>query len=314
MTISEPVSVRPDLGAACPVCRSPAMWQEGIPGWGEWRRCSQCTLEFAHPLRLGHDPRILFDDAYQGRVDTSGMNDFRRRVDQRKVIIGELDKPSLWFWTPAFQDVLGWLKGKVRAGGTILEVGCGLGFFLHALRKEGFEAIGLDVAETVVDINRRDGFRVWHGPIETMDPGWVEPDAVVSFFMLHHLEDPLGFLRTVRERAPRAPLAIAVYGPTNRGMAASLPPRTLIRWNTHSLQAALELTGYRVEAYNVPSTGIERTALQPARKLMASMMRIPQVYRIGKQVESVVLRRLPRPVKRDAYVVVAFAEPVLDRS
>ena len=294
----------------CPVCNNLADSLEAVPGWGEWRCCRHCTLEFANPLRLGLDPKALFDDAYRGRVQTSAMTDFHKRVEQRRVILDKLNDPNLWFWTPAFYDVLDWLKARLPPGSTVLELGCGLGFFLHALRREGFNAAGLDVAEMVVELNRQDGFPVWHGPVESLPAGWVSPQAVVSFFMLHHLENPLGFLRAIRQRAPDAPLAIAVYGPSNKGTAASLPPRTLIRWNGRALATALQLAGYEPRVSEVQSTGAESDFLEPIRNTLARTMRVPGLYRLGKQVEAHVLSRVPARARRDAYVVLALAEPV----
>lgn len=308
-TVTEPAKTAMTT-VQCPVCGGDADYASDVPGWGDWRRCRTCTLEFANPLRLGFDPTELFNDAYQGKVQKSAMTDFHERVDQRRVIIEDLDQPSLWFWTPAFDEVLSWLRQRLAPGSTVLELGCGLGFFLHALRKEGFRAVGLDVAKTVVDLNRKDGFEVWHGPIASMPKEWVRPDAVVSFFMLHHLDDPIGFLRAIREQAPDAPLAIAVYGPTNIGTAASLPPRTLIRWNGQALAAALGRVGYKVQVHEIQSTGAERRFLQPLRKAMAQTMRMPGVYRFGKKIESRLLPRLPGQVRRDSYVVLALAEPV----
>ncbi|MGE5138182.1 MAG: class I SAM-dependent methyltransferase [Rudaea sp.] len=299
----------PDV-VRCPVCSHASDHLQQVPGWGAWRRCPNCTLEFADPLHLGQDPRSLFDNAYRGRVQVSGMTDFHKRVEQRRVILKELDDPSLWFWTPAFKSVLDWLRRSVKPGSTVLELGCGLGFFLHALKREGYEAVGLDVAETAVDLNRRDGFDVWHGPVESMPHGWTDPQAVVSFFMLHHLENPMGFLCALRERAPRAPLAIAVYGPSNKGGPASLPPRTLIRWNGRALATALELSGYQVDIQEIESTGAESDFLEPIRSTLARSMALPSLYRLGKRMEARVLARTPARLRHEAYVVLALAKPV----
>jgi SAM-dependent methyltransferase len=237
------------------------------------------------------------------------MDDFARRIDQRRVIIDRLQDPRLWFWTPAFNDVLRWLHRRVRPGATILELGCGLGFFLHALRREGFTAVGLDVAEVACELNRRDGFKVWHGVLDTMPPGWIAPDAVVAFFMLHHLEDPLGFLRTIRQRFPSTPLAIAQYGPSNMSSPErASPPRTLIRWNAPALATALQLAGYEPDVVNVASTGAESTLMLPARALQRLTM-LPAAYRLRAQIHSLVLPLFRRWLARDAFVILAYAEP-----
>ena len=235
MNIMEESKIKLDTSTSCPVCNSNTKALRDAPGWGEWRQCEECTLEFAYPLRLGRDPLEFFDGAYRGHIKQSAMEDFAQRVRQREVLVHKLNDPTLWFLTPAFQDVLDWLRQRCKPGSTVLELGCGLGFFLHTLRREGFQAVGLDVAQTVVDLNRRDGFPVWHGRVQTVPDGWVTPDALVSFFMLHHLDDPLSFLKTVRERWPNVPLAIAQYGPSNLSDERSSPPRTLIRWNKEAL-------------------------------------------------------------------------------
>jgi hypothetical protein len=314
MNIMEESKIKLDTSTSCPVCNGNTKALRDAPGWGEWRQCEECTLEFAYPLRLGRDPLEFFDGAYRGHIKQSAMEDFAQRVRQREVLVHKLNDPTLWFWTPAFQDVLDWLRQRCKPGSTVLELGCGLGFFLHTLRREGFQAVGLDVAQTVVDLNRRDGFPVWHGRVQTVPDGWVTPDALVSFFMLHHLDDPLSFLKTVRERWPNVPLAIAQYGPSNLSDERSSPPRTLIRWNKEALATALRLAGYEPTVCDVSSTGAERGSLRLLRKALAQTMRLPRVYSFGKKVESYILSHLPSKMRNEAYVILAFAEPRAESS
>jgi SAM-dependent methyltransferase len=309
MNITKEAETKLATDTNCPVCNSNTERTGDAPGWGEWRRCHTCTLEFAYPLRLGKDPLEFFDSAYRGRIKENAMDDFASRVKQREIILHKLQDPTLWFWTPAFRDVLNWLKERFKPGSTVLEVGCGLGFFLHTLRREGFHAVGLDVAQLAVDLNRQDGFPVWHGQVASAPVNWMTPDAIVMFFMLHHLDDPLSFLKTVRERWPNVPLAIAQYGPSNLGEVRSSPPRTLIRWNSKSLATTLSLAGYQPTVCNVMSTGAERGSLRLIRKALGQTMRLPRVYRFGKKLESYLLALLPKAAKQGAYVVLAFADP-----
>lgn len=315
MTAALTQRVAQSTDAICPVCGSASSYASAAPGWGEWRSCNTCTLEFAHPLRLGKDAMELYQEAYQGEVQSSAMSDYRRRIEMRQTIITELNDPTLYFWTPAFGDVLAWLRRRLAPGSSVLELGCGLGFFLHALRNAGFQAIGLDVARTPVELNRQDGFKVWHGTIDSMPHGWVEPDALVSFFVLHHIEDPIGYLRAARERAPRAPLAIAVHGQTEyrrrKELDFAAPPRTLTKWNARSLAGVLTAAGYRPSVQGVASTGAERKPLKFVRRLFSRAIALPPFYRLGKRIEASLLGALPKRARNDGYVVVAFAEPVI---
>src|SRR5437867_4125822 len=186
----------------CPVCVYDAERMAPVPNWGFWWRCGSCRLEFVQPMRLSKSPQVLFESAYRGGMHENAMDEFRRRVTQRSSVLKE---PSLWFWTPAFGRVFEWLEVRLKPGATVLELGCGLGIVLHELQGRGFKVHGLDVAELAVNLNRNDGFPVWHGPLESMPDDWMaKPDAVIAFFMLHHLEDPIRMIRDVSRRWPNA--------------------------------------------------------------------------------------------------------------
>jgi len=299
-----------NLGTICPVCATASPASEEAPGWGNWHRCPACTLEFVEPMALPQDPESFFDEAYRGLRRGTRLNQFYDRLAIRSAVRKD---PELWFWTPAFYRTLEWLEQRYPPGAVVLELGCGLGFFLHAARKRGFRAEGLDVALQAVELNREDGFRVWHGTLDSMPPDWVQPDAVVVLFVLHHLEDPMGFLHTIHMRWPRAGLAIAQYGPSNRDELAT-PPRDLTRWNGQSLQEALRRVGYEATITRFPSSGTERGVMKPARKMLKWTVQLPLVYRALKRIERRAVAPILSWMGRDEYVVLAVAESGLKRS
>ena len=304
LALEEPVhSVE---GIQCPVCGGNSGYSEPASGWGEWRRCLACKLEFANPFRLPETAEGLFEDAYQGRKHECEMRDFNRNLERRNALI---NVPELSFWTPAYQSILDWLKQHLDPGATVLEIGCGPGFFLHALRKAGFDAVGLDVAEVVVKLNRDDGYRVWHGRLATMPSTWVQPDAVVATFMLHHLDDPMGFLSQIKVRWPSALLALAQYGPGRKGTLRAAPPRNLTRWNSSALTAALARTGYSPSVSDVASSGVERGSLSRLRTVLRPMSSIPPLYRLSKRIERQLLPKVLGGLGKDAEVVLAFGQP-----
>ncbi len=51
-------------------------------------------------------------------------------------------------------ELLGPTKGRV------LDAGCGTGFSLQVLKERGFDAIGIDISEPMLDIARKKGFKV----------------------------------------------------------------------------------------------------------------------------------------------------------
>lgn len=293
-----------NLGAICPVCAAASPVSEEAPGWGNWHRCPACKLEFVEPMALPQSPERLFDEAYRGFRRGSRMNQFHDRVAIRSALRKD---PELWFWTPAFHHTLEWLERRYPRGAVVLDVGCGLGFFLHAAQKRGFRAEGVDVALRAVELNREDGFRVWHGTLQSMPSDWVQPDAIVVHFILHHVEAPMEFLNTIHARWPAAGLAIAQYGPSNRDKSA-VPPRDLTRWNPRSLEEALKRAGYVATIIQFPSSGTQRGVMKPVRKLLKQTVRFPFLYRALRRTERRVIAPLLSHAGKDEYVVLAIAE------
>ena len=248
-------------GAPCPVCGTPSNTLAPAPGWGTWLVCRSCGLEHVIPREMPATPVELYGDAYEGRRDENAMEEFHERVAQRRAL---LPHPELWFWTPAFDEAIAW-AASLAGGDPVLEIGCGLGFALHAMRDRGMRPTGLDVAELPVKLNRDDGFAVWHGTLDTLPADWERPAVVLGFFMLHHLADPLGTLRLIRARWPAAAVAFAQYGPSNRDAVRSSPPRTLTRWSASSLARLLAEAGYagyvslEMEGKEDPDTAVPKS-------------------------------------------------------
>ena len=90
-----------------------------------------------------------------------------------------------------------------RAGGRVLDVGCGLGGYVKALAERGFEARGVDVVAQYVEVARGLGVdaEVYDGTRLPAADGSV--DTVVLFEVLEHLEDPAAVLREARRVASR---------------------------------------------------------------------------------------------------------------
>ncbi len=291
----------------CIVCGSTAPVREILPNWGVWCRCEGCGLEFADPSSLPEPPTEVFNRAYSGKESDCGMEEFAYRASIRHALVNH---PDLWFFNPAaIREVLDFLHRRVPPGGTVFEIGSGLGFFLHLLRREGFNPVGLDVAQVVVDLARADGFKIWHGTLDSVPPDFVKPDAIVSLFVLHHLDAPIDFFRLLRKRWPSAPIAIAEYGQVGPNSVAAYPPRTLHRWNSKALALAMRQTGYKVQTIDVSSSGNEHPVLRPIRFVMRHTVIVPAVFRAAKVIQRRFMPRILKPLKQPGYTIVGLGEP-----
>jgi len=240
-------------------------------------------LIFANPMTLPETPESLYNKAYQGVFENPGMKEYSERITLRlEMKRANIDPEKLLFWG-AYDQAKTWLQKNVPKGSVVLDIGCGIGGWLSTLHKKGFMPVGLDVAKEVVDIRTDEGFEVWHGTVDSIEPDWKHPAVCTCFFVMQHLPDPVGFLATIRSKFPKATLVISVWNkfPAPQKLsAASLPPRTLTWWGPKSLKKALEKAGYRVNLVSEPIGASEFAMPRIIRQLIPRDQRPAFYYRL----------------------------------
>ncbi len=187
----------------------------------------------------------------------AGMRQFQTRLFLRQDFIAAGVDPKRVL-TGAEYEAVTIIRDAFPQGCTILDIGCGPGYFVNVMRAANYEVLGLDVARPVVEMLRTEGFPVWHGTIDSVPPGWVNPQVCTAFFMLHHLSDPIAFLTDVRKRFPWSLLVVAVSDSLERGrlrpgFAKGALPRSFTWWGSKQIQLALEKAGYRASVRSVPA-------------------------------------------------------------
>lgn len=229
----------------CPVCHSAEFVRE-VERFGKYRgmECSECTLQFADPLRYDEG---AYRRAYSDDEGTEAA--YVPSVQWAKEMSSGGEEAE-WLISAAQRRALKMLEGELPAGAPMLDIGCGTGWFLVCGRRRGWEMCGLDVGEQNVAVLRESGFRCATVNVDAYPVAWPEPRAVTLFEVLEHLPDPIGFLSELRRRFPEAPLVLSVPSPkrwTRLGGVrdlADLPPNHLTRWTQESLERALRQVGY----------------------------------------------------------------------
>jgi SAM-dependent methyltransferase len=84
-----------------------------------------------------------------------------------------------------------------RKGNRILDMGCGIGFFLEEAQSRGWDAYGSELEPRAVEINRAKGLSCVQAPIDadTFEPGSF--DVITAFEVVEHLRDPRAEAATI---------------------------------------------------------------------------------------------------------------------
>ena len=145
------------------------------------------------------------------------------------------------FWEDAPQDPEPWawarrrdlLLGEARRGERVLDLGCGTGRFVAALRDAGADAVGVELAETAL---RRAHVNAPGADLRLVEPDGSLPldhgsvDLVWCSEVLEHVPDTAGLLSEAR-RVLRTGGRLLVTTPSH-----DLPRRVaiaLLRWEPH---------------------------------------------------------------------------------
>ena len=80
---------------------------------------------------------------------------------------------------------------KYRKTGKILDVGCGIGYFLEVAKKRGWEVYGTEYTDQAVNICREKGISMEQGILETHNYDLESFDVITSFEVIEHINNPL---------------------------------------------------------------------------------------------------------------------------
>lgn len=224
-----------------------------LPGQFTLVRCTACGLIY-------QSPRVALDA--MGALYPPSYEPFQSIVPDIGYIPRDIAR------TAAFVNALR------PQGGRLLDVGCGAGDFLAAMRRlfPVWQIQGVEPNEQAAAQAIARGLAVRHGSLEDVPPDVTGLDVVTLWNVLEHLPDASAFLREVERRlAPDGVLCLAV--PVNDSWEARIfgrywvgweLPRHLYAFDRHSVVRLLEAAGFTVVQQSCLSGtyyGLVRSAL-----------------------------------------------------
>lgn len=218
--------------------------------------CPDCQFVRVSPVPQSEVLRDYYDKSYE--VD-------RERYQRNVESLGCRDL-----------EFLERLEGK----GRMLEVGCSWGFFLEAAHRRGWRVQGIEVSDSAAKWAKKNfGLDIICGTIEDfMSLGVTSFDVVVSWHVIEHVQDPISFLKIVRE-CLRPGGIVMLRTPNICSASARLnswawhwvgAPAHLSLFSPKSLKVAVELAGFSIlhvvtrrgDAYNPLFEALRASALR----------------------------------------------------
>lgn len=202
-------------------------------------RCAETKLEFAWPVRPGnlcfYEWISRFDSYYPG---------------------------ARWEYGEVARMIANCNEG-------VLDVGCGDGEFLRGLGGNASGKFAVDLNESAIKACRALGFQSFCGTIDAaIKADFLKPGTfpvVTSFHCLEHVEDPVGFMRSlVQLVAPGGRLFVSTpYSPMSFESdwfdVLNHPPHHMTRWNRKAYEKLAALLGMKMRWFVPESTALLRT-------------------------------------------------------
>lgn len=226
-------------------------------------RCQQCGLVFLNPRYDDERLTALYQDpqTFVSTIDPEGQS--------RSISAERVQRVT------RFYDDVKALR-KIQPSGRLLDVGCGLGFFLEALGSK-YDATGLEWSHPAVEMSRGLPFNIVEDRFPSHPFSVGEFDVVSFHNTLDHLPDPLLALKVAHDLLKRGGLlmlnlinfnsfAARVYGSGFRLLGTN----HLYYFTRATLKKYFEKTGFKLTRVEYPYFGTDfARPMEHTRKILA---------------------------------------------
>jgi 2-polyprenyl-3-methyl-5-hydroxy-6-metoxy-1,4-benzoquinol methylase len=187
----------------------------------------------------------------------------------------------------------------LRPAGRLLDIGCAYGAFLQAATEAGFEAVGVDPAESAVRYVN-DTLHIAAGvaffPAVLFPPGSF--DVVTLWYVIEHFQDPAGALRKIHDLL-RPGGVLAFSTPSASGVSGCFARRSFLEhspadhytiWNPRTIKRTLRCAGFMVKRIVITGHHAERFPglgkHAPAHPLLCkALLFASRLFRLGDTFE-----------------------------
>ena len=158
-----------------------------------------------------------------------------------------------------------------RKTGRLLDVGCGIGFFLDEAKKRGWEVYGTEYSERLIGLLREKGITIHEGQLnsENYEDGFF--DLVTSFEVIEHINNPINELNHISKMLRKGGLVYLTTPNFNSLLRRKLKiqynvikyPEHLSYYTPKTIIRLFNSNGFK--KWKVETTGISLTRLRTSQ-------------------------------------------------
>jgi 2-polyprenyl-3-methyl-5-hydroxy-6-metoxy-1,4-benzoquinol methylase len=233
----------------CPLCESTKVFTV--------RKFSLPALRREWLASFRFDPFLAFpqldESLRQCRCGTCALEFFSPQYVGQKEFYERLSRGNEWYYEEnkwEFDEALRRLSLNPRVN-TLLEFGCGKGFFLEKVAG-CYDTLGMEINREAAQACKRKNLNVTTDGFESLRQQF---DAIVAFEVLEHLPDPKELFRRVYQAlAPGGALIIAVPNPEGYlrefdHVLLDMPPHHATRWRKTTFDYLARQLGMRIVGF-----------------------------------------------------------------
>lgn len=209
--------------AVCEICNandSKIIATEIREGPGIIRQCNSCGLIMQDIIQTNEEIEEYYNKEYQksNSLKLGKEQCPREHFDDRRITLDQL-----------LENILPILKPDMR----VLEIGCGTGELLHAIKPYVKEVVGIEINKKYVDfINNELGIEAYAEDVNLKDFSDRKFDIVISIMTLDHLPNPTETLRTMKSLLSKDGLIYIEVPNREEALNYFLPEPNQKRFNT----------------------------------------------------------------------------------